>query len=97
MGQLQEFCRISWLRGDLQSPSCFQFFRVISKVQRQVQKAKAELADSLRMELELVEVVEYGIFVGVDGAVVGESACEGVLGVVRADDDDLRQVDHPLA
>ena len=49
------------------------------------------------MELELVEVVEDGVFVGVDGSVVGQSSAERLVGVVCSDDDDLRQINDPFS
>ena len=48
------------------------------------------------MELELIKVVEYGVFIGVDGAVVVETTTERLISVVSADHDYLRQINHSL-
>jgi len=75
---------------------CIVYLSFDRRIER-VYEDGGQATDSFRVELELVEVVEDGVFVGVEGAVVGESASERLVGVVRADDDHLRQVDDALS
>jgi len=49
-----------------------------------------QLTDSFRVELKLIEVVEYSVFIGVDGSVVSKTARKFLLGVMSSDDNDLR-------
>jgi len=55
-----------------------------------------QVTDSFWMELEFVEVVEYGLFVVVDGTVVSETTSERLVSVVSTDYDYLRQINDSL-